>query len=97
MKTKTGRVLAVAILLAVALLQAFTYEYLAAAAWGSLALAMALSGERLPAGQRTPKTPKQYLMAFCLVLALGLFGYQLYRDLTDKGASRLPSTTPVHE
>ncbi|MBC3539598.1 hypothetical protein ACFSC6_18915 [Rufibacter sediminis] len=97
MKTKTGRILAVTLILGVALLQVLSREFVPAAAWASLGLAVALSGERPPAGQRAPKTPRQFLVLFCIVLALGLFGFQLYRDITDKGASRLPSTTPVHE
>ena len=97
MKTKLGRTVLVALLLMVTILYVSTNDYIAATALCSLGLAVLLSGERRPAGQITPKTPKQYAMLFFIVLALGLFGYQLYRDLTDHGASRLPSTTPVHE
>jgi hypothetical protein len=97
MKTKLGRTVLVALLLMVTILYVSTHDYIAAAAWCSLGLAILLSGDRRPTGQVAPKTPKQYAMLFFIVLALGLFGYQLFRDLTDHGASRLPSTTPVHE
>ncbi|WP_207433802.1 hypothetical protein [Sabulibacter ruber] len=95
MKTKSGRIFTVALLLLVALLHIFSQEYVSASAWGSLGIAVALSGERKPAGQKSPKTPQQYLMLFFIVLAPGLFGYQLYHDLTDQGANSLPSTAPV--
>lgn len=97
MKAKFGRILAFALLLMVAGQYAFTYDYVAAAAWCSLAVALLAAGNKPPVGQKTPKTARQYVTLLCILLALGLFGFQLYRDLTDHGASRIKSTTPVRE
>ncbi|GAA4308399.1 hypothetical protein [Nibribacter koreensis] len=97
MNTKIGRILAVALLLVVTGQFAFTQDYLAAAAWGSLAVAVMLSEKRIPGEQRTVKTPRQYAMLGFIVLALGLFGFQLYQDLTGQDKSRLRTTTPVQE
>ncbi|MFB9862913.1 hypothetical protein [Rufibacter immobilis] len=97
MKTKTGRILAVIVVALVTLLHASSHEYVSAAAWCSLGLAIALSGKKPDEGQKRPKTLRQYATLLFIIFALGLFSFQLYRDLTDHGASRIPSTTPVHE
>jgi hypothetical protein len=97
MNTKFGRILALVLLLVVTGQHAFTHDYMAAAAWGSLFMAVLLSEKKLPGEQRTVKTPRQYAMLGFIVLALGLFGFQLYQDLTDHGKSRLRTSTPVQE
>jgi len=79
---KVGRVSSVALLLVVAVFYVSTGHYASAAAWFSLGLAIYLASERPATRAIAPKILRQYAALLCLLLALGVFGYQLYQDLT---------------
>ncbi|QHL88254.1 hypothetical protein GU926_12760 [Nibribacter ruber] len=93
MNTKSGRIIAGALLLVITGQHAFTQDYMAAAAWGSLTVAVLLAEKKVPGEQRTIKTPRQVAMLAFIVLALALFGFQLYHGLTDAGMSLGHATT----